>query len=150
MENRRAIERPRRTVGLFSTAVIRWMMGPVFLREAIRKCIQPGSRGTERFGKIELPAPEILGCSVGTTEILCGLPLAIGFYARADTIPMLTFLAVPLLFTKVPILLNDGNWEAAHAKRTDFSMPPGSVCILLRAAAWWSLDTRSCSVGESR
>lgn len=142
MENKRVIERLRRTDGLFSTAVIRWMVGLVFLSEGIQKWIQPEIRGAGRFEKIGLPAPEFLGYFVGTTEIVCGLLLVIGFYARAAAIPLLTIMAVAVLSTKVPILLSDGFWEAAHAARTDFCMTVGSIFILLRGAGRFSLDCR--------
>lgn len=87
---------------------------------------------------------------MGTTEIVCGLLLVIGFYARAAAIPLLTIMTVALLSTKVPILLNDGFWEAAHSARTDFCMTVGSVFILLRGAGRWSLGSRNRSPGGSR
>jgi len=140
-------ERVRRTDALVSTALIRWMVGVVFLSEGIQKWIQPEMRGAGRFEKIGLPAPEFLGYLVGTTEIVCGLLLVIGFYARAAAVPLLTIMAVAILSTKIPTLLNDGFWEAAHAVRTDFCMTVGSIFILLRGSGRWSVDGRSLQSG---
>ena len=132
----------RRTDALVSTALIRWMVGLVFLSEGIQKWLEPELRGAGRFEKIGLPAPEFLGYLVGSTEILCGFLLVIGYYARAAVIPLLAIMAVALLSTKLPILLEKGFWEAAHAARTDFCMSIGSVFILLRGAGWCSADQR--------
>lgn len=145
MEIKSFIARVRETEGLVSTALIRWMVGLVFLCEGIQKWIQPDIRGAGRFEKIGLPAPEFLGYLVGTTEFICGFLLVVGFYARAAAVPLLTIMAVALLSTKVPVLLNEGFWEAAHAARTDFCMVVGSVFILLRGAGRWSADSR-CNV----
>lgn len=98
------------------------MVGLVFLSEGIQKWLQPEIRGAGRFERIGLPTPELLGSLVGTTEIVCGLLLVIGFYARAAAVPLLTIMAIALFSTKLPILIHDGFWEAAHATRTDFCM----------------------------
>lgn len=102
---------------------------------------------TGRFEKIGLPWPEFLGYFVGATEIVCGLLLVVGLHTRAAAIPLLVIMAVALVSTKVPILLNEGIWEAAHAARTDFCLTIGSVFILLRGAGRWSGDARSVGKG---
>jgi len=123
-----------------STALIRWMVGWVFLSEGIQKWMLPELRGAGRFEKIGLPWAEFLGYFVGTTEILCGVMLVVGIFARAAALPLLTIMIVALLSTKIPILLNTGFWEAAHAARTDFSMTLGSIFILLQGSGRYSLD----------
>lgn len=132
--------RLRRTTPLLSTALIRWMVGLVFLSEGLQKWLYPAQRGAGRFEKIGLPAPEMLGYFVGTVEVLCGALLVIGLWARLAAVPLLTIMIVALLSTKVPILLEDGFWQAAHAARTDFCMTIGSIFILLRGAGAASLD----------
>ena len=150
MKRRPFFERVRQTDLLLSTALIRWMVGLVFLSEGIQKWIQPGMRGGGRFEKIGLPWPEFLGYFVGATEIVCGLLLVVGLHARAAAVPLLVIMAVALVSTKVPILLNGGFWEAAHAARTDFCLTIGSVFILLRGAGRWSGDARSFGEEASR
>jgi len=137
------MHRVRRTDAMLSTALIRWMVGLVFFSEGIQKWIQPEIRGAGRFEKIGLPWHEFLGYLVGTTEILCGLLLLIGCYARAAAVPLLTIMIVALFSTKLPILLEDGWWTMAHAARTDFCMTVGCVFILLRGAGALSMDNWS-------
>lgn len=130
-----------RTDTLASTALVRWMVGLVFLSEGIQKWLQPATRGAGRFEKIGLPWPDFLGCFVGSTEIACGLLLAVGCLARVAAVPLLAIMAVALLSTKWPILMQEGFWEAAHAARTDFCMVFGCIFILLRGAGRWSIDS---------
>jgi len=126
-----------------STAWIRWMVGLVFFSEGIQKWIQPDLRGAGRFEQIGLPAPELLGYLVGSTEIICGLLIVLGYFARVAVLPLLIIMVVALLSTKLPILLEEGFWYAAHAVRTDFCMILGSIFILLKGAGGYSLDART-------
>lgn len=118
-------------------------MGAVFVSEGIQKWIQPEQRGAGRFEKIGLPWPEFLGYFVGTVEMVCGALLLLGLFARLAALPLLTIMIVALLSTKVPILMNEGFWQAAHAARTDFSMTIGSIFILIMGAGRWSLDAKT-------
>ena len=140
----------RRTDQLVSTALIRWMVGLVFLSEGIQKWLQPELRGAGRFEKIGLPAHDFLGLLVGTVEIVCGLMLLIGLLARAAAVPPLLIMIVALLSTKLPVLLGEGFWQAAHAARTDFCMTVGSIFILLRGAGRWSADGKASPDGANR
>jgi putative oxidoreductase len=130
------------TDALFTTALIRWMVGLVFLSEGIQKWLDPDLRGAGRFEKIGLPSPELLGHFVGTVEILCGAILLVGWMARLAASPLLAIMIVALVSTKLPILLDDGGWMMAHAARTDFCMTVGCVFILVRGAGGFSLDRR--------
>ena len=132
-----------RTDALFTTALIRWMVGLVFLSEGIQKWLTPELRGSGRFEKIGLPSPEMLGYFVGTVEILCGAILLVGWMARLAAAPLLTIMIVALFSTKLPILLEHGGWTMAHAARTDFCMTVGCVFIMIRGAGAFSLDHRS-------
>lgn len=133
------------TTPLFSTALIRWMVGAVFLSEGLQKWIFPALRGAGRFEKIGLPSPDFLGHFVGSVEILCGSLLLAGVMARLAALPLLVIMAVALASTKIPILLQTGFFEAAHAARTDFCMTVGCIFILLRGAGRWSLDASIAS-----
>jgi uncharacterized membrane protein YphA (DoxX/SURF4 family) len=128
------------TDAFISTALIRWLVGAVFLSEGIQKWLDPAARGAGRFAKIGLPWPEFLGGLVGTFEILCGALLLVGLLVRGAVLPLLVIMAVALATTKWPILVHDGFWEMAHAARTDFAMTIGSAFILIRGAGRWSAD----------
>jgi len=142
------LQRLADTRPLFSTTLIRLMLGAVFLSEGIQKWIQPEQRGAGRFEKIGLPWPDFLGYFVGTVEILCGALLLVGLWARIAAVPLLTIMIVALLSTKVPILINDGFWQAAHAARTDFSMTIGSIFIIIMGAGRFSLDAATAEKSE--
>lgn len=131
-----------RTTPLFSTALIRWMVGAVFLSEGIQKWLYPAVRGSGRFQEIGLPMPEFLAYSAGAAEILCGLLLLAGLWVRVAVIPLLAIMMGAVISTKLPILVDQGLWEAAHASRTDFCMMVGSLFILLTGAGKWSIDVR--------
>lgn len=126
-----------------STTLIRLMVGLVFLSEGLQKWLFPAERGAGRFEKIGLPAPEALGYFVGSVEAICGLLLIIGLGARLAAAPLLVIMIVALATTKVPILMEQGFWEAAHAARTDFCMTIGTIFILMVGAGLFSLDRRS-------
>ena len=129
-----------RTDSLVSTALIRWMVGAVFLSEGLQKWLFPASRGAGRFEKIGLPFPELLSYFVGATEMVCGALLLVGLFARLAVLPLLAVMAVALASTKLPILLEEGFWQAAHDARTDLCMTIGSIFILIMGAGRWSLD----------
>lgn len=123
-----------------ATVLIRLMVGGVFLSEGIQKFLFPATRGTGRFTTIGLPNPEFLGPFVGTFETLCGLAILLGLLTRLAVLPTLTIMAVAIASTKIPILLNQGFWEMAHAMRTDYAMLLGSLFLLIVGAGPWSLD----------
>ena len=123
-----------------AVALIRLMVGAVFLSEGIQKFLFPAEVGAGRFAKIGLPSPELLGPLVGGFEITCGVFVLLGLFTRLAVIPLLTIMTVALTRTKLPILLNSGFWKMAHDSRTDFSMILGGVFLLLVGAGAWSLD----------
>lgn len=122
--------------------LIRLMVGAVFLSEGIQKFLFPMVRGVGRFMKIGLPAPEFLGYFVGTFEVVCGALILLGLFTRFAAIPLITIMLVAIASTKIPILLNDGFWEMAHAARTDYAMLLGSLFLLVCGSGRFSLDAR--------
>jgi putative oxidoreductase len=122
--------------------LIRLLVGGVFLSEGIQKFLYPGVRGAGRFDGIGLPFPDLLGPLVGTFEVVCGLLLLVGLGVRVAVVPLLGIMAVALLATKLPILRQDGFFEAAHAARTDLSMTVGSLYLLLMGGGRFSMDRR--------
>lgn len=123
-----------------SIALIRLMVGAVFVSEGIQKFLFPAAVGAGRFAKLGLPSPEFLGPMVGGFEIACGALILLGLVTRVATLPLLTIMAVALYSTKLPILLKSGFWKMAHETRTDFSMVIGLLFLLLVGAGAWSFD----------
>jgi len=125
-----------------AVALIRLMVGAVFVSEGLQKFLFPDQLGVGRFLKIGLPMPELLAPFVGTCEILCGSLVLLGLLTRLAVIPLLVIMAVALTTTKWPMLAAQGFWAMAHEARTDWSMLLGSLYLLLVGAGRWSLDAR--------
>lgn len=122
------------------TLLIRLMVGAVFLSEGIQKFLYPEIRGVGRFIKIGLPAPEFFGYFVSSFEVVCGLLVLSGLFIRLASIPLIIIMLVAIISTKIPILMNDGFWEMAHAARTDWSMLLGAIFLLIIGAGKYSVD----------
>ena len=116
------------------------MVGLVFLSEGIQKFLFPEARGEDRFEKIGLPEPELLGTMVGSFEIICGSLILIGLLTRVASIPFIIIMLVAIATTKMDILANEGLWEMLHASRTDWSMLLGSLFLLIKGGGKWSVD----------
>jgi uncharacterized membrane protein YphA (DoxX/SURF4 family) len=116
------------------------MVGAVFLSEGIQKFLFADQLGAGRFLKIGLPAPEVLGPSVGICEIACGSLVLLGLFTRIAAIPLLVIMGVALIATKWPMLGAQGFWYMAHESRTDWSMTLGSLYLLVVGAGPRSLD----------
>lgn len=123
-----------------STALIRLLVGVVFLSEGIQKFAFPALRGVGRFEKIGIIEPELLSVFVGSVEIACGLLLIIGLYSRLAALPTLIIMIVAIITTKFPIWAQEGFWEMMHAARTDFSMFVCSIYIIRNGSGRWSID----------
>lgn len=130
--------------------LIRLLVGGVFLSEGIQKFLFPALRGAGRFTTIGLPSPEVLGPLVGAFEIACGLLILLGLLTRLAALPLIAIMLVALASTKVPILLNEGVWQAAHAARTDYAMLLGSLFLLIVGAGPWSIDAKLVSARSDR
>lgn len=122
--------------------LVRLALGAVFLSEGIQKFLFPDALGVGRFAKIGIPSPEVLAPFVGACEIVCGFLLLLGLLTRLAAIPMIIDMLVAISTTKIPFLLKNGFWAAAHESRTDFSMLLGSLFLLIVGAGPWSLDSR--------
>jgi putative oxidoreductase len=130
-----------RTSAPAASALIRVMVGAVFLSEGVQKFLFPDQLGSGRFLKIGLPAPDILGPFVGTFEIVCGSLVLLGLVTRLAVIPLLAIMAVALTTTKWPMLAEQGFWYMAHESRTDWAMTLGSLYLLSVGAGRHSLDS---------
>jgi putative oxidoreductase len=134
-------------------AIIRLMVGAVFLLEGVQKFIYPGDRGAGRLAGMGFPAPEVLGPFVGVVEITCGAMVLLGLLTRLAVIPLIINMSVAMVFTKIPILLGRGFWgfslreldrygfwEFAHETRTDWSMLLGSIFLLVVGSDRFTMD----------
>ncbi len=125
------------------------MVGTVFLSEGIQKFLFVDQLGAGRFAKIGLPSPQLLAPLVGGFEIVCGALLLVGFLTRLATVPLLVIITTAIVTTKVPMLMHDGFWKAAHEGRPDLAMLLGLLFILIAGAGPWSLDGRKSKTCEA-
>ena len=130
----------------FSTAppsilLLRSSVGAVFLLEGILKFLNPQELGVGRFVKIGIPFPAFFGPFDGIFEIGCGILLILGLMTRLAAIPMIINMIVAITSTKIPLLIQQGFWKAAHEARLDVSMLLGCIFLLLVGAGPLSLDS---------
>ncbi len=134
-------------------SLIRLAVGGVFLVEGILKFLYPNELAADRFAKIGIPDPQVMGPFVGGVEAVCGALVLIGLSTRLAAIPLLIDITVAIISTKMPIFLGHGFWHFAlpklthygflsmvHEARTDFSMWLGLVFLLIVGAGRLSLD----------
>ena len=120
--------------------LIRLLVGIVFLSEGIQKFVFPEVRGAGRFEVIGLPAAEFLGYFVGSFEVICGVLVLVGAYTRIAVLPLISIMAIALITTKIPILIDAGFWEMAHASRTDLAMLLCCIFLLAKGSGYFSID----------
>jgi uncharacterized membrane protein YphA (DoxX/SURF4 family) len=138
-----------------ATAVIRLLVGWVFLSEGIQKFLFPAALGVGRFAKIGIPWPQMMGPFVGFVEIAGGALLLVGLLTRPAAFILLINISAAIISTKVPILLGHaywlfrlpdlksyGFWSMLHEARTDFSMFLGLLFLLIVGAGSWSVDRK--------
>jgi putative oxidoreductase len=131
--------------------LIRLAVGGVFLLEGIKKFLFPADWGVGRFIKIGIPVPTILAPFVGAVEVVCGALLLIGLLTQLAAVPLLIDIAVAILTTKVPLLLQRGFWPMEADARTDYAMFMGLLFLLIAGGGAWSIDARRpASSGGSR
>ena len=122
--------------------LIRLLVGGVFLSEGIQKFLFPDALGVGRFIKIGIPAPHLMAPFVGAVEVICGAMLIVGLLTRLAAIPLLMDISVAIITTKIPILLKDGFWKAAHEARVDVDMLLGLIFLIIVGGGSWALDAR--------
>jgi uncharacterized membrane protein YphA (DoxX/SURF4 family) len=109
-----------------AVALIRLMVGLVFVSEGIQKFLFPDSVGAGRFAKIGFSQPEFVAGFVGVFEIVCGSCIVLGLLTRLAVIPTIIIMLTAIATTKIPILQESSFWKLAHEARTDWSMLLGS------------------------
>jgi len=128
--------------GTAANALVRALVGAVFLSEGIQKFIYPEALGVGRFAKIGIPIPQLTAPFVGVVEVVAGVLLLIGLFTRLGAVLLLVDISVAIATTKIPMLVSKGFWAAAHEARTDWSMFVGLVFLLVAGAGSRSLDAR--------
>ena len=134
-------------------ALIRLLVGWVFLAEGILKYLWIDDLGVGRFATIGIPAPHFTGPFVGLVEMVCGALVIVGLFTRLAAVPLLIDISVAILSTKIPILLGHGYWRFSlpnlkhygllsmlHEARTDISMVLGLIFILIVGGGALSID----------
>ena len=124
-----------------ATLLVRIIVGAVFLLEGLLKFHDPEGLGVGRFVKIGIPFPSFFAPFDGVFEIACGMALMLGVLTRLAAIPMIVNMLVAIASTKIPLLLKDGLWKAAHEARLDVTMLLGCVFLLAVGAGPLSLDS---------
>ncbi len=120
--------------------LIRLIVGLVFFSEGVQKFLFPEALGVGRFMKIGIPAPEILAPFVGYVEVIFGALIVLGIFTRLSAIPLVIDILVAIFSTKIPMLLEQGFWKAAHESRVDFSMLFGLLFLIIAGGGTWSVD----------
>jgi putative oxidoreductase len=125
-----------------AVAIIRLMVGAVFLSEGIQKFLFPAEVGAGRFAKIGFESPELVAPFVACFEIACGSLVLLGLATRLAVVPLIIIMLTAIVTTKIPIFQEQGFWKMAHEARTDWSMLLGSTFLLFVGGGRLSLDAR--------
>jgi uncharacterized membrane protein YphA (DoxX/SURF4 family) len=120
----------------------RFPVGAIFLIEGILKFHSPAEFGVGRFMRIGIIAPQFFAPFDGVFEIGCGTLILLGLFTRLAVIPMIINMLVAIYTTKLPVLLKDGFWKAAHLALLDYAVLLGLISLLIVGAGPWSLDQR--------
>lgn len=130
-----------------ATALLRAVVGIIFVSEGIQKFLFPEKLGVGRFVEIGIPLPSVMAPFVGTVEVVGGALLALGLATRIVCIPLLSNMLVAITSTKLVKLGENGFWKTMHEARTDLLMIAGLVFILLVGAGPLSWDGRASGRG---
>lgn len=120
--------------------IIRFIPGITFFLEGAQKFLYPDTLGIGRFIKLGIHNPTFWAPAVGGIEMLFGLFLIFGLLTRYATIPLLAIMVAAFIYTKLPLLLNEGFLPMFHAYRTDFALTLCLIYLLITGAGPYSLD----------
>jgi putative oxidoreductase len=140
MKRQRWRRAARRSDGAAANALIRFVVGGVFVSEGIQKFLFPAELGVGRFAKIGIPWPHVLAPFVGVVEIVGGALVLVGLFTRAISMPLLVNMLVAITSTKIVTLGRTGFWKTAHEARTDLLMICCLLFLLVAGAGRLSVD----------
>jgi putative oxidoreductase len=136
----RWLEKTLETRAPAAVALVRGLVGSVFLSEGIQKFLYPLALGAGRFAKIGFPGPEWTAFIVAVFEIICGFLVIAGLLTRLASIPLLVIISVAIATTKLPMLVHQRFWAMAHEARADWCMFLGALFLIIVGGGRWSLD----------
>ncbi len=136
--------------GAAAHALVRVLVGPVFLAEGIQEFLFADSLGAGRFAKIGIPFPAWSAPFVGVVEIVAGALLIAGLLTRLAAVLLLVDISVAIVTTKLPMLAAKGFWATAHEARTDWAMLFGLLFLVAAGAGPRSIDARLRRSGPVR
>ncbi len=133
-------------------ALGRGAAGLVFVVSGVVKFLYE-NQGAGRFAKIGFPDPAALAGFVGAIEIVFGMLLLVGLFARASALVLAVDMVVAIAVTKLPLLWGAGPEPVAappktsvmaflYQARLDFTMLAVTVGVVLCGAGLASLDAR--------
>ncbi|HEX5399727.1 MAG TPA: DoxX family protein [Verrucomicrobiae bacterium] len=139
--------------GAVANALIRFVVGLVFLNEGILKFLYPAAQAAGRFAKIGIPHPDFFGPFVATVETVCGAMLILGLLTRPAAVALFVDISMAIFSTKIPVLLGHkflgfslmkldhyGFLSMVHEARTDLAMWFGLLFLLIAGPGRCSFD----------
>jgi len=136
-----------------ATALIRLMVGAVFVSEGVLKFVYT-NQGIGRFTKLGFPFPGGTATAIGVFEIVGGLCLIGGLLTRLVAIGFSIEMVVAMLTTKITLFLGTsplppppappqtGIWAVLHETRSDWAQLLCCIFLAIVGAGALSLDAR--------
>lgn len=83
-------------------AILRVVVGLVFMVHGWNKFMVGFDAVSESFGKMGIPVPMPAAVTVAIVELLCGLALILGLYVRLTSLPLMVVMIVAIFVTHLP------------------------------------------------
>ena len=119
--------------------LIRLYWGYDFVQTGLGK-LNNLERTTEFFASLNIPFPQLNAIAAGSTELICGTLLMIGFGSRYFTLPLIVILCVAFATDDREALLNIFSDPEAFVSATPFLHLLASVTVLIFGAGMISVD----------
>lgn len=97
-------------------------------------------RTTEFFTSLEIPFPHLNAIAAGSTELICGTLLMIGFGSRYFTLPLIVIMCIAFATDDREALMNIFSDPASFVAATPFNHLFASLIILVFGAGALSAD----------
>ena len=97
-------------------------------------------RTTEFFASLNIPFPQLNAIAAGSTELICGTLLIIGFGSRYFTLPLIVILSVAYATDDREALVNIFSDTESFVAATPFNHLLASLIILVFGAGSLSVD----------
>ena len=97
-------------------------------------------RTTEFFASLNIPFPQLNAIAAGSTELVCGILLMIGFGSRYFTLPLIVILSVAYATDDREALMNIFSDPESFVAATPFNHLLASLIILVFGAGSLSID----------